>query len=168
MLKVINHSAARRWPGATCPLNTAFNTWNSRRSYAKHCLDVNAIDLKWQKKWASQKLEGGQELGSLQKQDKQEDGKKNMYLQPMFPYPSGQLHLGHLRVYTIADVLSRFRRMQGHKVLHPMGWDAFGLPAENAAIERGIDPAIWTKQNIKNMKSQLQAMNGDWNWDRVR
>ena len=82
----------------------------------------------------------------------------------MFPYPSGYLHLGHLRVYTIADVVARFHSLQGSNVLLPMGWDAFGLPAENAAIERGINPATWTKMNIAKMKEQLALMNGSWNW----
>lgn len=85
----------------------------------------------------------------------------------MFPYPSGYLHIGHLRVYTIADVLARFHTLQATKTILPMGWDAFGLPAENAALQRGINPATWTKDNIAKMKEQLQYMNGSWDWDRV-
>ncbi|CAI4210400.1 unnamed protein product [Parascedosporium putredinis] len=88
------------------------------------------------------------------------------FVLPMFPYPSGNLHLGHLRVYTIADVVARFQRLQGSDVLLTMGWDAFGLPAENAALARGLPPAGWTKDNIQKMKDQLEHMNGSWDWSR--
>jgi leucyl-tRNA synthetase len=114
------------------------------------------IEEKWQKTWT--------ELG-LDKTPTNSD-KPKFYALSMFPYPSGSLHVGHTRNYVITDVIARLKRMQGYRVLQPMGWDAFGLPAENAAIERGIPPAQWTYQNIAHMKAQLQPLGLSIDWSR--
>ncbi|MEQ8464775.1 leucine--tRNA ligase [Coleofasciculus sp. E1-EBD-02] len=114
------------------------------------------IEEKWQTHWSHHNLD--------QTQDKAD--KPKFYALSMFPYPSGNLHMGHVRNYTITDVIARKSRMQGYRVLHPMGWDAFGLPAENAAIQRGVHPAKWTYQNITQMQSELKRLGLSYDWNR--
>ncbi|MFP5223293.1 MAG: leucine--tRNA ligase [Acidobacteriota bacterium] len=115
-----------------------------------------SIESKWQSRWTA-----GRHFHV------EADGKSpKYYVLEMFPYPSGRIHMGHVRVYTIGDVVARFKRMHGFNVLHPMGWDAFGLPAENAAIKHGLHPAKWTYENIDNMRAQLQKMGYSLDWER--
>ncbi|HHW07680.1 MAG TPA: leucine--tRNA ligase [Clostridia bacterium] len=118
--------------------------------------DFSQIEPKWQGYW--------EEKGMYQVDE--DPGKKKYYVLEMFPYPSGNLHMGHVRNYSIGDVVARFKMMQGYNVLHPMGWDAFGLPAENAAIQHGIPASIWTRKNIANMKRQLKSMGISYDWRR--
>ena len=118
--------------------------------------DFASIESKWQKKWAEEKIYKVTE----------DKSKPKYYCLEMFPYPSGNLHMGHVRNYSIGDVIARFKTMHGYNVLHPIGWDSFGLPAENAAIKHKTPPAKWTKENIANMNRQLHAMGLSYDWDR--
>lgn len=115
------------------------------------------IEKKWQEKW--------QEKNVFKSENKVE-GKQNYYTLEMFAYPSGKLHVGHLRNYAIGDAIARYKKMKGFNVLHPFGWDSFGLPAENAAIDNGAHPGEWTKANIDNMRRQLKLMGLSYDWDR--
>ncbi len=114
------------------------------------------VEQKWQKFWDENKLFSS----------KVDKNKKKFYCLEMFPYPSGKIHMGHVRNYTIGDVLARFKALQGYNVLHPMGWDSFGMPAENAARQNNLDPKTWTESNIQTMKSQLKKLGLSIDWDK--
>ena len=118
--------------------------------------EYQSIEKRWQEKWEAEHL--------YQAQD--DDPRPKYYVLEMLPYPSGDLHVGHAKNYTLGDVLSRMMRMRGYNVMHPMGWDAFGLPAENAAIQRNIPPETWTRSNIANMRRQIQLMGAGYDWSR--
>ncbi len=118
----------------------------------------NDLEPRWQQRWL--------ELGLDRTPAPSAERSENFYALSMFPYPSGNLHMGHVRNYVITDVIARVQRLKGKRVLHPMGWDAFGLPAENAAIERGVDPADWTEQNIAQMREQLKRLGLSIDWER--
>ena len=116
----------------------------------------NIIEKKWQEVWDKNKTYKAAHVSK----------KKKFYCLEMFPYPSGKIHMGHVRNYTIGDVTSRFYMLQNYNVMHPMGWDSFGMPAENAAIENNIKPKDWTQKNINNMKTELMKIGLSIDWDR--
>ena len=119
--------------------------------------DFKSIEKKWQKAW--------DEKGQY-KMDTRDTSKPKYYCLEMFPYPSGKIHMGHVRNYSIGDVIARYKKMNGYNVLHPMGWDSFGLPAENAAIKNNIHPHVWTMSNIEEMKEQLSMLGLSYDWDK--
>lgn len=119
--------------------------------------DFKKIEQKWQKIWTE---------NDQYKTDTTDSSKPNYYTLEMFPYPSGNIHMGHVRNYSIGDVVARFKKMEGYNVLHPMGWDSFGLPAENAAIKHGVHPHKWTMANIEDMKAQLKLLGLSYDWER--
>ena len=118
--------------------------------------NFKTIEKKWQNKWEKNKTFSA----AIDKT------KKKFYCLEMFPYPSGKIHMGHVRNYTIGDVLARYKALEDFNVLHPMGWDSFGMPAENAARQNNLDPKSWTEKNISLMKTQLKKLGLSIDWDK--
>ena len=120
--------------------------------------DFKAIEDRWGRSWIDEKMWSAPDYP---------DPAKKRYMVTMFPYPSGDLHMGHIEIFSIHDTITRFTRMQGYEVLSPIGWDAFGLPAENAAIKRGINPKTWTYDNIAKHRASMERLGCSFDWDRV-
>src|SRR3989344_4531350 len=120
--------------------------------------DFRSVESKWRKAW--------DESGEFILDDSKESAAPRYYCLVMFPYPSGNIHMGHARNYCIGDVIARYKKMRGFRVLHPIGWDAFGLPAENAAIQNGVDPGSWTKKNIADMREDIRSLGISYDWTR--
>ena len=131
-----------------------FSSGRSRSIVERYC--PREIEAKWQNIWHT----------AHTCHTEMDQTKPKYYVLEMFPYPSGKLHMGHVRNYSIGDVVARFRTMEGYNVLHPMGFDSFGMPAENAAIKNKVHPAEWTYANIANMEKQQRALGLAYDWDR--